>query len=118
MIVKCLLAGAVIAAISLGAARAADVRTFTTGSDLLEDCQGGDVGKRFACTGYIAGVADVLDATRSVDGLPACVPIKVELGQVKDAVVLYLEHHPAVRDTSAASLVLVAINDAWHCGKP
>ncbi len=118
MIVKCLLAGAVIAVISLGVARAADVRSFTTGTDLLEDCQGGDVGKRFACTGYIAGVADVLDANRSVDGLPACVPMEVELGKVKDTVVLYLKQHPEVRNTSAASLVVVAINDAWHCGKP
>jgi Rap1a immunity proteins len=118
MIVKCLLAGAVIAAISLGAAQAADVRSFTTEIDLLEDCQSGDVGKRFACAGYIAGVADALDASRSVDGVPACVPIQVELGQVKDTVVRYLEQHPAVRNTSAASLVRVAINNAWHCGNP
>ena len=94
MIGKCLAAGAVIAAISLGSSRAADVRSFTTGTDLLEDCQGGDVGKRFACTAYIAGVADAIDASRSVPGLPACVPEKVELGQVKDAVVHYLERHP------------------------
>ncbi len=118
MIVKCLAAGAVIAAISLGSSRAADVRSFTTGTDLLEDCQGGDVGKRFACTGYIAGVADTIDASHSVPGLPACVPERVELGQVKDAVVHYLEQHPEQRTDSAAVLVMTAISDAWHCGKP
>ena len=117
MIVRCLVAGAVIAIASPGEARAADVRSFTTGTDLLEDCQGGNAEKRFAGASYIAGVADSLDAFRSVDGLPACVPQKVELGPVKDTVVHYLEQHPEQRTDSAAALVTIAISDAWHCGK-
>ena len=115
MIVRCLLAGAVIAAISLGAARAEDIQTFTVGTKLFSQCRSSLEAEKLFCLGYIEGVVDAFESIRWEQGSSPCTPVGVNAGQLKDVALLYLERHPEDRHHTGASLVVAAIRKAWDC---
>ena len=117
MMVKCLLAGAAIAAISLGSARAADTASvILSGDELLSNCLSQDSGRNLLCAGYIAGVADALAVSRVHDGRPPCMPAAATVAQVQDVAVRYLRQHPDYGKTTAAGSVMNAIMAEWKCG--
>ena len=118
MITKSLVAGAVIAAVSLGTARAADtVSVVLSGDQLLSDCSSKDPDRVLLCAGYIAGVADALAISRAIEGRPPCMPAGTTVEQVKDAAVRYLRQHPDYGERTAAGSVMNAIVDEWKCGE-
>jgi hypothetical protein len=68
------------------------------------------------CTGYVAGIADSMEANRIANGLPNCIPPDIPLIRVRQIVTLSLLHyvaeHPNVPH-SAAGLAAKAITDTW-----
>jgi hypothetical protein len=116
---------AAILAVSLAATGTASAE-FKTGNDLYSECTApADWQRRFLfCHGYIEGIADAED----LEGLresgfmdpkakrnALCLPAGVQLGQLKDVVVQYLEGHPERRHRSAAALVELALSAAFPC---
>jgi Rap1a immunity proteins len=68
------------------------------------------------CTGYVAGIADSLEANRVANGLPNCIPPDIPLVRVRQAVTRSLLHYVAENPHvphSAAGLAAKAITDAW-----
>ena len=68
------------------------------------------------CTGYIAGVADFLEANRAGNGLPNCIPPDVPLIRVRQTVTRSLLHYVATNPHvphSAVGLAANAITEAW-----
>jgi hypothetical protein len=73
------------------------------------------------CTGYVAGIADLLEANRAANGLPNCIPPDVPLIRVRQTVTRSLLHYVAENPHvphSAAGLAARAIKDAWCPDKP
>jgi hypothetical protein len=116
---------AAILAVTLAATGTASAE-FKTGNDLYSECTApADWQRRFLfCYGYIEGIADAND----LEGLresgfmdpkakrnALCLPAGVQLGQLKDVVVQYLEGHPERRHRSAAALVELALSAAFPC---
>ena len=93
-----------------------------SGNDLLTACTGSQAGfEDGLCMGFIQGVTVGIVADHVINNkirMPYCVRPGVTLGQLDDVVVAYLKAHPANRDTTAASIVLAAIEDAYPCQKP
>jgi hypothetical protein len=88
-------------------------RNFENGNQLLQYCTNQDT-TSFFCLGYTSAVADALDGNR-VNGYDACIPLSVNVGQIKDIVVQYLRLNPAERHLAAAGLVADAISKAFPC---
>jgi hypothetical protein len=68
------------------------------------------------CTGYVAGIADSLEANRIANGLPNCIPQDIPLVRVRQAVTRSLLHYVATNPNvthSAAGLAAKAITDTW-----
>ncbi|QDZ06400.1 hypothetical protein FPZ24_02020 [Sphingomonas panacisoli] len=98
---------------------ASSMGTFYTGNKLYKLCTAppgdSDVG---LCLGLVGGASDMLAAIQGIaGGSSVCTSSNVTLGQEKDVVVKYLSDHPEVRDRSAASIVLVALSQAFPCPK-
>jgi hypothetical protein len=89
---------------------------FFSGNDLYRMCRG-SIDEQEQCLGYMAGVSDGVDELRVGMGLPACVRAGVEVGQIRDVVVKYLEDNPQGRDGDAWLFAATAIGKAWNCGK-
>jgi hypothetical protein len=68
------------------------------------------------CTGYVAGIADSLEANRIANGLRNCIPPDVPLIRVRQMVtrslLRYVAENPHVPH-SGAGLAALAIKDAW-----
>jgi hypothetical protein len=86
---------------------------FMNGNQLYERCEGQDLFKQGVCTGYILGVMDDLQSTRSLAHLPPCGSDQITVKQLHDVVVKYLRDNPAQRHYSAVSLAGYAIIKAW-----
>lgn len=68
------------------------------------------------CTGYVAGIADSLEANRIANGLPNCIPRDIPLVRVRQAVTRSLLHYVAANPNvphSAAGLAAKAITEIW-----
>ena len=68
-----------------------------------------------SCMGYILGVADVMRAGAPVRNYKACFPPKVELVQIRTAVMADLKKFPQFRNLPAAQLVAAAFAFAYPC---
>ncbi len=90
--------------------------TAFTGNMLLRDC--GTVPTQDAtatyalgnCTGYIWGVADVLEASKLY-----CPTEDSTNGEIVDIVTKYLTDHPETRDRYALRSVMAALSTAFPC---
>lgn len=97
--------------------------SYYTGYKLLEYChlhlkpEGSSAAG--VCSGYIRAVTDTTIDWSSTTGFDSqvCVPDKVTLERMKKIVVKYLEEHPDQLRLGAASLVLIALNQAFPCNK-
>jgi hypothetical protein len=104
-------------------ARAGGFATFETGNQLFEECQpSASYYKQGVCLGFVAGVADAMDAAQSswrhetVTGWRACLPAnQVTEGQVQDVAVNFLTRHPELRHYGAVGLVAAALAEAFPC---
>ena len=86
---------------------------FESGGSLLEHCTKSDKLIEQACLGYIAAVADALEGGRFVAKAPQCLPVDIQLSQLRDVVVKYLQNHPTTRNRDAVFLVSAAIVNKW-----
>jgi hypothetical protein len=87
-----------------------------SGNDLLRDCSDrNDVTSFSFCLGYINGLRDeMVFASVGLGAKPSFeISEKVELGQLKDIVVKYLNEHPEERHQHAAGLVQGALARAF-----
>jgi hypothetical protein len=87
--------------------------TFMTGNELLRVCTTDMLSLQ--CTGYFEAAVDLQGLERTRAGLGECIPATTEAGQIKDAVVNFLQQNPALRDDNAAALVELAVARNWGC---
>lgn len=85
--------------------------SFYDGNQVHEWCSadGPEIG---LCSGYVAGVADT---AALFDDKPFCAHTGVEVRQMRDVVVNYLDQFPEKRHYPAQALVLVALSEAFPC---
>ncbi len=89
---------------------------YRTGNTLLRLCTSGDAQlDELVCLGYIEGVADAMADGDTVFGARACVQLRVEVSQLHDLTVNYLQAHPESRQADAAQLVAAALSAAYPC---
>jgi hypothetical protein len=85
---------------------------YLDGSELLSYCDSGAVtNTRSWCLGYILGVWHTAAPQRQ-----ACPPADVTSGQLRQAVVRYLQQNPEKLDRQPGGLVLEAIGKTFPCG--
>jgi len=82
-----------------------------TGIQLLSLCQDNDS----SCAGYIKAVADVLRDGDPVHGLTACIPDTVEMDQMIDVSVRWMEANPQKRTAITTEIISSALSDAFPC---
>src|SRR3954468_20519847 len=75
---------------------------------------------RDACLAYVVGAVDAYIATLWVSGtrLPFCIPAGVTNEQLTQVSLRYLRIHPERIDANAATLVVLALRDAYPCQAP
>src|SRR5262249_29484847 len=67
------------------------------------------------CRGYVAGVADILE-NKEVAGYRACIPTTaVEIGKLGEIVTDFLRDHGEERQRTGASIVALALSQAFPC---
>jgi hypothetical protein len=81
--------------------------TTQRGTGLLTVCRDTTEFSRGVCMGYILGVADTSKGV--------CVPPGVNVRQIVDLCVQYLEQHFATRQEFSYQLILRALHEAWSC---
>jgi Rap1a immunity proteins len=86
---------------------------FIDGNDLLAHCMASEASLTYAqdqaaCLFYVMGATDAQSQT-------VCIPQVATTRQAKDVVVRYLERNPQKRHLPAASLVTMALIDAFPC---
>ena len=89
-----------------------------TGNDLLERRSASASANPIqwgVCLGYVMAIADLLGQGRPVSGVRACVSADVTSGQLMDVVRQWLERNPARRHVNGATLVAVALQQAFPC---
>ena len=87
--------------------------TIMTGNDILTMKRDADVGTRNYLNGYIAGL---LDATEAFDlSISKCIGEGVRTSQLVDAVALYLEKNPQIRNKHPMDFFGAAIKRQWGC---
>lgn len=88
---------------------------FMTGNTLLSHCDEPDAIGTTYCVAYVVGIADMMNDGISIGGRRACLPGGVTSFQVRDIAVAYLRRNPQSRHYIAASIVAVALADAFPC---
>ena len=90
---------------------------FVDGNGLYDTCV--DEGHAFHegfCMAYVLGVADTLDGGQnSIGDFKACLPIGVTIQQTVDITTNWLKQNPSKRHYSAASIVALALDEAFPC---
>jgi hypothetical protein len=92
----------------------ANAAGYLTGNDLYRICRG-STDEQWQCVGYLEAADDGLEALRVSMGKPTCAREGVEVGQIRDVVLKYLEANPQDRDENAWLLVATAVGKAWGC---
>jgi hypothetical protein len=94
----------------------ADVKSFTTGNELLEYCRAevGSLGWH-TCLGYIMGASDMHDSLLAIRDMEPlfCTPTGVTFFQKVAVVVKYLEEHPESLYQAATAHVVDALLPAF-----
>jgi hypothetical protein len=83
---------------------------FINGNQLHADFNGSASDKAFAL-GYVSGVVD------SFDEELFCVPVKAELGQLRDIVRKFVASNPKERHRHAGALVVFSLATEFPCKK-
>jgi hypothetical protein len=115
---KWALLGAAAAAISCSnVAAQSETLTFKDGNSLYRDCTSESSVLQAACGGYIIGVSDSHQAIFSaLDASPSyCLRTGVNVTQLKDVVVQFLQRNPQLRDYSAPTVIIPALQEAFPC---
>lgn len=101
------IAGAVLAV----PAHAAVQRSF-----LLQSCTAHDQSRLAGCDAYMAGVLETVQDLQNSNAVKreVCVPERMELRQVREGVVNYMQTHPA-NGGAATPSVLEALRTLYHC---
>jgi hypothetical protein len=103
----------------VAAAQSAEVPMLFSGNELQRMCASrkleGEYLNKGLCAGFIAGVVDMASSP-STGGVRICAPPKVTIGQYTDIVANFLDAHPEVRHYTGASIVRIAIAQAFPCG--
>jgi hypothetical protein len=100
---------------SNGAAEGLSYTAYYNGETLYRECTG-EPHAQSRCLGYVAGVADMLAAALARgDVTIACVPAEVTADEARDVVVRFLRDSPQSRHRAAASLIELALGDAYPC---
>jgi hypothetical protein len=92
-------------------ARAGSVAAFVSGNTLHDLCKTGASSNPAACTSYIVGAIDAINA----DGTHLCLPAGVIAEQMRDVVARWLSDHPERRQEAAAGLVSAAVQSVFPC---
>ncbi len=95
-----------------------DGRQFHSGEELYNWCRSNDPTDRQACEVYVCGVLDTwttayLDSRASPYRI--CIRGRPECRELSDAVLKYLEEHPADRHAPAAEVTEYALQQAFIC---
>jgi hypothetical protein len=100
-----------------GVSQAQQSAQFYTGSKLLALCKSISPSERSQCVGFVAGALDVHATYQNKGAVPriVCVPVGVALGELVDIVAAFLMENRQSAETSAATLVLTAVQAAWPC---
>jgi hypothetical protein len=100
-----------------GVTQAQQSAQFYTGSKLLALCKSISPTERTQCLGFVAGALDVHATYQNQGAVPRiiCVPVGVALGELVDIVAVFLAETRQSAETSAATLVLLAVQGAWPC---
>ena len=69
-----------------------------------------------ACEGYILGVVGMLSEERESKS-PVCISPSVTPAQLHDVLVKFLRAHPESRSLKGAGLTVLALHQAFPCGK-
>lgn len=91
-----------------------------TGKALAALCNSNDNDNAFACQSYIAGVVDYDRLLRSLGNAPSvafCLPRGLPMASVKLQVTRFLLQRTEHQDFIAAPGVVMALANAWPCGK-
>ena len=95
---------------------------FKSGNELLGECTTSESDpaysrKYLACLGYISGAIDQHESLVSVGRAQRqfCLRPNVNLGQLADIVVIWLQRNPENRDLTASFLITLALQDAFPC---
>lgn len=91
---------------------------FYDGNQLLELCESREGSPdAAACSGYIAGVFDMIDGYQGTLDVKSyiCVPVSVKVSQLKRIVVKFLNANPKQLHLSARGEVWDALHEAFPC---
>ena len=88
---------------------------FDNGNTLLSSCTNARASEQHYCLGYIAGIADALDASGPALGWKACFPKDLTTGNARDVIVQWLQRNPLERHYAAAGLVMRGLAEAFPC---
>ena len=83
------------------------------GEELLQNCEAQEAGRSIYCTGYVAGIAD---AAR--EKAMACPADTASDSDLRNVALKYLHEHPESRQYGAASVVALALAQAFPCRRP
>lgn len=111
LLIPALVAGA----LAIPRADAASSTYFESGNELHTRCSSTGAFDLGFCFGFIVSMADTLMANRPY-GWSACIPVGgTSQGQIVDVVKQFLAANPKTRHLSAASLVALALAEAFPC---
>ncbi len=93
----------------------AEAVNYFVGNELHAFCQSDKLSRKYACVGYITGIADVLAEGIAVDGRRACISMGTTNARLTDVVKYWLEQHAEARHRNAPGLVAEALAEAYPC---
>ncbi|MCF8532423.1 MAG: hypothetical protein K9G48_05435 [Reyranella sp.] len=114
ILVALLLAGTSLPATAQGV----NVTVLVNGNEMHDWCTSSSGNaKASLCLGFIMGVLDTITTLQATNqaARQVCVSRGVTPGQAKDVFLSYLNQKPQERHLAAASIVWVAMHEAWPC---
>ena len=93
----------------------APVGAYLTGKQLYEQCTAEKETSASICAGYLMGIADALDFSRSIGKRTQCIPKDAGPTQLRDIVVEALKAHPDQQGLPAAQVSSEIFGAAFGC---
>ena len=97
---------------------AAGQAAHVSGTNLHAWCLSASRAQQGLCDGYIEGIADAMEESKTTGGFTACIPAAVRIrrtAHVYEVVKRFLASHPERRHLSAIGLVANAFQEAFPC---
>ena len=82
-----------------------------TGVQLISLCKDKDG----SCAGYINVVANIFRAGKAAHNMTACIPDTVDINQMIEIAVKWMEENPQNRTDTSSKIVAAALSDAFPC---